>query len=980
MIRLTPLPPSSHGKPVDAFAEARELEGALTRAVKGDVRFDRGSRALYATDGSNYRQIPIGLVVPRDEEDVVAAVAACRRYGAPVLPRGAGTSLAGQCCNVAVVLDFSKYMNGIIEVDAAARVARVQPGVVLDTLRNRAEAHALTFGPDPSTHSRCTLGGMIGNNSCGTHSLLAGKTVDNIDSLRILLYDGTQLTVGPTPEGEVARIVGEGGRRGAIYAGLTAIRDRYGTLVRERFPDIPRRVSGYNLDQLLPENGFHVARALVGSEGTCAIVLEATARLIPSPQHRALVGLGYPDTCRAADHVMEILACGPIGLEGFEGVMVDALRRKGAPSLDLLPDGRGILLAEFGADDPADAAAQARQVIDRLGRLPGAPAARLYTSAEAKAVWRIREAGPRAAISAPGTPPRYEGWDDAAVPPAKLGSYLRDLRQLLDEFAYEAAYYGHFGHGCIHMQVSFDLQSEPGIRKYGAFVERAADLVVSYGGSISGEHGDGQARGALLPKMFGPELMGALREFKAIWDPDRKLNPGKLIDAYPPTENLRLGADFSPLDPRTHFRFPDDERSFAKASLRCIGIGECRKSDDGTMCPSYMATLEEAHSTRGRAHMLFEVLQGEVLADAWNNEHVKRSLDLCLSCKACKSECPTNVDIATYRAEFLSHYYETQQRPLHAYAFGMIDRWARLGSRLPRVANWLSHGPGLEAVARKALHLAPERPLPSLAPVSFRRWSRAHGLPTALSGQRDVILWVDTFNNYFHPETTRAALDVLRAAGLNVSIPRRDLCCGRPLYDFGLLTAAKAYLQRILRELAAEIDAGCPIVVLEPSCASVFRDELRNLFPDDPRAERLRRQTFLLSEFLTREVAGYTPPQLGGTVLLHGHCHQKALMKMDHEESLLRNMGIALEFPDAGCCGMAGAFGYAADTFAVSQAIGERRLLPAVRSASADTAIVADGFSCREQIRHATGRQAVHLAQLISGRRRIGESSLAIGD
>ena len=965
MIQLTPLPPSSHGKPVDAFGQAVELEQELKRNVRGEVRFDRGSRALYATDGSNYRQIPIGLVVPHDADDVMAAVAACRSHGAPVLPRGAGTSLAGQCCNVAIVLDFTKYMHRIVELRPDERFARVQPGVVLDTLRVLAETYGLTFGPDPSTHSRCTLGGMIGNNSCGTHSLLAGKTVDNIESLRILLYDGTQLAVGRTSEPELDAIIRQGGRRGAIYAGLKAIRERYVALIRTQFPDIPRRVSGYNLDQLLPENGFHVARALVGSEGTCAIVLEATATLIPSPPYRSLVGLGYPDTFRAADHVLEILDCQPIGLEGFEGVMVDALRGKGAANLDLLPDGRGILLAEFGASTPAEADGLARCLIDRLQRLADTPNLRLYTSNEAKAVWKIREAGPRAAISAPGRPPRYEGWDDAAVPPAKLGSYLRELRRLLDAYGYEAAYYGHFGHGCIHMQVSFDLQSEPGIRKYAEFVDEAADLVVSYGGSISGEHGDGQSRGALLPKMFGPELMCALREFKSIWDPDRKLNPGKLIDAYPPTENLRLGADFKPLDLQTHFRFPDDGGSFAKASLRCIGIGECRKGDYGTMCPSYMATLEEEHSTRGRAHMLFEMLQGEVVADAWNNEHVKRSLDLCLSCKACKSECPTNVDIATYRAEFLSHYYDTHRRPLHAYAFGMIDRWARLGSTFPGVANFFGHALGLREATRKMLRLAPERALPSLAPVSFRRWARSAGVPiTGTSDRSDVILWVDTFNNYFHPKTSIAALEVLRAAGVRVAIPAHHLCCGRPLYDFGFLSEAKTYLQRIMSELGMEIDAGRPLVVLEPSCASVFRDELRNLFPDDPRAARLRQQTFLLSEYLAQHT-GYAPPHLAGTALLHGHCHQKALMKMEPEESLLRKMGLAVQSPDAGCCGMAGAFGFAADTYNVAQAIGERRLLPAVRAAAADTVVVADGFSCREQIRQSTGRHAIHLAEAV---------------
>jgi len=975
MISLTPLPPSSHAQPIDPFSPSSELEHELRRTVRGEVRFDRGSRALYATDASNYRQIPIGLVVPRDADDAAASVEVCRRYGAPVLPRGAGTSLAGQCCNVAVVLDFTKYMNQILEINPAEHWARVQPGVVLDSLRNQAETYRLTFGPDPSTHSRCTLGGMIGNNSCGTHSLLAGKTVDNVEDLRILLYDGSQMKVGATSDGELEAIIKQGGRRGAVYSKLRLIGDQYSGLIRARFPRIPRRVSGYNLDELLPERGFHVGRALVGTEGTCAIVLEAKLKLIRSPQHRVLVGLGYSDAFAAADHVPEILAFQPIGLEGFEGAIIDGLTLKKAPNLDLLPPGRGVLLVEFGSDEPGHVDGVARQFIERMLRLPGAPTARIFTASEARAVWKIRESGPRAAAAVPGAPPEWEGWDDAAVAPEKLGAYLRDIRRLLDEYKYRAAFYGHFGHGCVHMRVSFDLESEPGIRKYAEFIDRAADLVVGYGGSLSGEHGDGQSRGALLPKMFGAELMTAFRAFKSAWDPDNKLNPHKVIDAFLPTENLRLGADYAPLEPQTHFTFPDDGGSFAKASLRCIGLGECRKRDNGSMCPSYMVTLEEEHSTRGRAHMLFELLQGEIIGGGWNDEHVKRALDLCLSCKACKSECPTNVDIATYRAEFLSHYYESARRPLHAYAFGMIDRWLRVAAVAPRVANMLARAPGIAQLLRKMLHVAPQRTLPALSPFTFRQWAERHGVPTQgrskgrhrhdLEGPRRVILWVDTFNNHFHPETSVAATEILGEAGFTVAITPRSLCCGRPLYDFGLLDEAKQYLQRILVELSPPIEDGVPIVVLEPSCASVLQDELRNLFPTDARATRLRAQTFLLSEFLERHAPGYHPPRLSRTVILHGHCHQKALMKMGDEESVLRKMGVDLRLPDSGCCGMAGAFGFLEHTYAVSQAVGERVLLPAVRQAEADAVIVSDGFSCREQIVQATGRRAVHLADLI---------------
>ena len=971
---IAPLPLSSHAKPVDVFEQAAELERELQRTLKGEVRFDRGSRALYATDGSNYRQIPIGLVIPRDEEDVIATVAACRKFGAPVLPRGAGTSLAGQCCNVAVVLDFTKYMNKILELNPGRGFARVQPGVVLDTLRTQAEQHRMTFAPDPSTHNRCTIGGMIGNNSCGTHSLLGGKTVDNVEQLRILLYDGTQLTVSATTDDEITAKIEAGGREAEVYENLRRIRDDYSDFIRAGFPQIPRRVSGYNLDELLPERGFNVARALVGTEGTCVIVLEAKLKLIKSPQHRTLVGIGYEDAFVAADHVPEILEFKPIGLEGFEGSIVDGLKLKGAPHVDLLPEGRGILLVEFGFDDPAMAEAAANDLLLRVQSGGAATTARIYTKSEARHVWHLREAGPRAAAFAPGAVAEWEGWDDAAVAPEKLGQYLRGIRKLMDEYSYHGSFYGHFGHGCIHMRVSFDLESENGIRKYGEFVERAADLVISFGGSLSGEHGDGQSRGALLPKMFGPELMAAFAQFKAMWDPGNKLNPHKVLDPYLPTENLRLGADYKPQQPKTHFAFASDDGSLAKAALRCIGLGACRKQDGGSMCPSYMVTLEEEHSTRGRAHLLFEMLQGEVIREGWQDEHVKKALDLCLSCKACKSECPANVDLATYRAEFLSHYYEKKARPLHAYAFGKIDRWANMASPLAGLANFLSGSSLFRPLVNKLLGLEATRQIPRFAPRSFRSQLRnrqksagdaSRNQSATTNRKPQVVLWLDTFNNYFHPETSRSALDVLEDAGFDVYILAEHLCCGRPLYDFGMLDEARKYLLNILETLAPQIDTGLPMVVLEPSCASVFRDELTNLFPNHERAKKLRAQTFLLSEFLERHAPTYKPDQFAHKILVHGHCHHKALMKMTDELSLLRKMGAEVTSPDAGCCGMAGAFGFEKEKFAISQAIGERVVLPAVRKEPAQTLVIADGFSCREQIRQATGREPYHLADIL---------------
>ncbi len=766
---------------------AADLEHALKKAIRGpgtEVRFDPGSRALYASDASNYRQVPIGLVVPRDAEDVAAAVAVCREFDAPVLPRGAGTSLAGQCCNVAVVFDFSKYMNRILEVDPDRRFARVQPGVVLDTLRNRAEQHKLTFGPDPSTHSRCTLGGMIGNNSCGTHSLLAGKTVDNVEELRVLLYDGTELTVGATSDAEFDAIARQGGRRAEIYGGLRALASKHASGIRARFPQIPRRVSGYNLEDLLPERGFHVARSLVGSEGTCAIVLDAKVTLVRSPQHRSLVGLGYADAFEAADHVPEILEFKPIGLEGFEGAMVDGLRTKGAANLELLPNGRGILLVEFGFDEPGQAQSTAERLMAALRSSASAPEMRLYSAAETRAVWKLRESGPRAAANIPGAPPRWEGWDDASVAPEKLGPYLRELRGLLNAYGYQATFYGHFGHGCIHMQVSFDLLSAAGVRKYGEFVNDAADLVVRYGGSLSGEHGDGKSRSALLPKMFGPDLMSAFREFKSAWDPGNKLNPHNIVDAVPAVEHLRLGAGYAPLEPPTRFRFPDDGGSMAKAALRCIGIGECRKQDAGTMCPSYMATLEEEHSTRGRAHMLFEALRGEVVR-SWDDEQVKESLDLCLSCKACKSECPTNVDIATYRSEFLSHYYETHRRPLHAYAFGMVDKWLNLASVAPALANAAAAGAGPElAREERARHRRQAKPseacageLPEMGELAERADGRRRRHPVGghlqqLVSSRDHAGGARRAHRRRLPGVHSAGPALLRPSAVRLRLPR----------------------------------------------------------------------------------------------------------------------------------------------------------------------------------------------------------------
>ena len=996
--------------------DADGLEADLCAHLRGEVRFDEGSRALYATDASNYRQVPIGVVIPKDVDDVVKTIASCRKYGVPVLARGCGTSLAGQTCNVAVVIDMSRYLNHVLEVDPQRKLARVQPGVILDDLRHEAEQYQLTFGPDPATHRYCTLGGMIGNNSCGTHSVMAGKTDINIEELEILTYDGLRMRVGQTSEEELERIIAEGGRRGEIYARLKALRDKYADQIRARFPDIPRRVSGYGLEQLLPENGFHVARALVGTENTCVTVLEATVRLVNSPPARVLLALGYPDIYQAADHIPQIITHHPIALEGMDGRMIQDMQRKNLllDDVALLPPGGAWLLVEFGRNTIDEAQSQTQQLMEYLAipsdnaapqlataqslgkealKKTNAPQMKLFTDPKETArIWLVREAALGATGQVPGEKDAWPGWEDSAVPPDKVGSYLRDLRDLLERYGYRWSFYGHFGQGCIHMRVSFDLETSEGIRQFRSFMNQAADLVIKYGGSLSGEHGDGQARAELLPKMYGDELVEAFREFKAIWDPDWKMNPGKVVQPNHMDQDLRLGTDYRPPQPKTHFSFIEDQGSFSKATLRCIGVGKCRRLEGGTMCPSFMVTREEADTTRGRARLLFEMLQGNPLEDGWRSEAVKGALDLCLACKGCKGECPVNVDMATYKAEFLSHYYRGRLRPITAYSMGLIHWWARPASLLPGIVNFFTQTPGLRDIAKALGGIAPQRRIPAFAPQTFKHWFR-HRTPRNVGGPK-VILWPDTFNDHFYPQTAIAAVEVLEAAGYHVEVPLQAICCGRPLYDFGMLDLAKHLLWQILVTLRQQIAEGIPVIGLEPSCVAVFRDELINLFPHDEDAKRLSKQTFLLSEFLLKECIeippanaaaasssaqaggkeGWQPPQREGredkplqqyTALVHGHCHHKAIMKMSAEEAVLEKLGLRFKVLDSGCCGMAGAFGFEKQHYDISIKAGERVLLPAVRAASGETLIIADGFSCREQIAQTTDRRALHLAEVL---------------
>lgn len=955
---------------------ARGLAGELSAAIAGEVRFDAASRALYATDGSNYRQVPIGVVLPRSIDDVIKVVAACRRHGVPILSRGGGTSLAGQCCNVAVVMDFSKYLYRIVELDPSRKLARVEPGCVLDRLRNAAEEHDLTFAPDPSTHTHNTLGGMIGNNSCGVHSVMGGKTSDNIHELDILTYDGLRMRVGPTSEQELAAIIQQGGRRGEIYDALKNLRDKYADQIRARYPKIPRRVSGYNLDELLPENGFNVARALVGSEGTCVTILEASVRLVYSPPVRSLLVLGYKDVFSAADHVTQVLEFGPIGLEGIDDRLVQDMKAIGLHPEDiaLLPPGGGWLLVEFGGATKEEADAKAKKLAHALQQKGDAPSIKLFVDkAEEDLIWKVRESGLGATAHVPNKRITWEGWEDAAVPPERLGGYLHDFRKLLEKYSYQGDLYGHFGQGCVHTRIDFDLETREGIDVFHRFLNDAADLVVRYGGSLSGEHGDGQSKAQFLSRMFGPELVHAFGQFKAIWDPQGKMNPGKVVDPFLPTENLRIGVDYNPVQPVTQFQYPKDSHNFGRTVLRCVGIGNCRRESGGTMCPSYRVTREEKHSTRGRARMLFEMLRGEVITSGWRSPEVKDALDLCLSCKGCKGECPVNVDMATYKAEFMSQYYRGRLRPRTAYAMGLIHTWARVAAHMPRVVNFLSHSP-LCAPAFKALGgIAPQREIPVFASETFVAWFRKRR--AAEPSRPGVILWPDTFTNHFLPDTAKAAVEVLEDAGYRVTLPRRPLCCGRALYDWGMLDLAKHHWHQTLDALASDIRQGTPVVGLEPACVAAFRDELGNLFPANENAKRLAMQTYMLGEFL--EKVDYQPPPLHCKAVVHAHCHQTAIIGMAAEKSLLDKLGLDYTLLDSGCCGMAGAFGFDKNKYETSLAIGEHALLPAVRGMGADVLLIANGFSCREQIRQLAARRALHLAEVLQMALRQRDESMA---
>ncbi|MFD5566844.1 FAD-binding and (Fe-S)-binding domain-containing protein [Streptomyces cadmiisoli] len=963
-----------------------DLQAELREAVRGEVGFDVTSRALTTMDASNYRRVPLGVVAPRDADDVAAALAVCRAHGVPVVPRGGGTSIAGQATGTGVVLDFTRHMNRLVSLDPEARTAVVQPGLVLDRLQEAAAPHGLRFGPDPSTHGRCTLGGMIGNNSCGSHSVAWGTTADSVRELSVLTARGERLRAGR-------------GWTGAP-AGLRALVEGELALLRTGFPELPRRISGYALDALLPEHGTDVARSLCGTEGTLGVVTEAVVRLVAAPRARALAVLGYADESAAADAVGGLLpggsaraggggadpGGGPLTIEGMAADLV--------PSAAGLPRGGAWLFVETGGDTQAEAHARARGLVRAADALD---ALVVTDPAAQRALWRIREDASGTATRLPDGTEAWPGWEDCAVPPARLGAYLRDFRGLLSAHGLRGTPYGHFGDGCIHVRIDFDLLTPKGVAAFRRFSEELAELVVAHGGSLSGEHGDGQARAELLPRMYGPDLVALFERAKAVWDPDDLLNPGMLVRPAPLDAGLRFSVlPREPVD--VAFGYPADGGDFSAAVRRCVGVAKCRTTaleGPAVMCPSYRATGEEEHSTRGRARLLHEMLAGELVTDGWRSTEVRDALDLCLSCKGCRSDCPVGVDMATYKAEFLHHHYAGRRRPAAHYALGRLPVWLRWSARTRAVPliNALARVPPLAHVAKRLAGIAPEREIPRLARRTFSRWweRRRQGAPAAGAGGGLVILWPDTFTEHLSPSVGQAAVRVLEAAGLRVALPptlhlerppvgdgltvaldplsllrgRGRVCCGLTYVSTGQLDHARAVLRRTLDLMEPVLDTAAPVVVLEPSCAAALRTDLPELLHDDPRAARLAARVLTFAETLERHAPHWSPPRVDRPAAGQTHCHQHAVLGDAADRRLRAAAGLTGEL-SGGCCGLAGDFGFVRGHFEISRACAEEQLLPSVRAADGTAVILADGYSCRTQLEQLAGVRGRHLAEVLA--------------
>lgn len=952
-----------------------DIVADLRAAIDGNVDVTRRRRAEYSSDASNYRVVPQVVTFPRTVDEVLAIAEYSRSTSIPLTSRGAGTSVAGNAIGPGIVMDLSRHVNRIHDVDADARTASVEPGVIMGSLQKAAAPHGLRFGPDPSTWARCTVGGMIGNNACGAHSLSFGRTVDNVIDLDVVDGTGRRYL---TSAGENA------------VPGLSELTSANLSLLRTEFGRFDRQVSGYSLEHLLPENGRSLTRALVGSEGTCVVVLGATVRLVEQPHDPVLVVLGYPTMIHAADAVPALLAHRPGSIEGLDARLVDAVRElRGDASVSDLPDGGGWLLVEVSGESLADSLDRARAVM----RDSGAIGSRIFADATtARPIWRIREDGVGLAGRTRKGTQAWPGFEDAAVPPERLGTYLRELDDLLSEHGVEGIPYGHFGDGCIHLRLDFPLDHDGDALR--SFMEDATRLVAAHGGSISGEHGDGRARSELLPLMYSREAVTAFSAFKNLFDPDGLLNPGVLVDPAPMDADLRRPHSL-PLVRRTGFAFAHDDGDMSKAVHRCVGVGKCRvdnSASGGFMCPSYIATADEKDSTRGRARVLQEMANGTLVTDGWRSPEVHESLDLCLSCKACSSDCPAGVDMAAYKAEVLHRTYEGRLRPINHYVLGWLPRWARLAAPLSRLINPVLQLRAVQKIALRMGGMDPRRRIPRFASTSFSRSRRrspgASSSPSgaAVAAQRAggrprVLVWVDSFSDNFSPSIAHSAIEVLEAAGYEVLTPERSVCCGLTWISTGQLNGARAMLTRLVAELRPYADAGIPIVGVEPSCTAVLRSDLPELLPDDPGAMAVSADTYTLAELLAApDPIGpgdrWQPPRLEGQrIIVQPHCHHHAVMGFDADKRLLLGMGADL-VTLGGCCGLAGNFGMEKGHYDVSVAVAENALLPALRDRREDDIFLADGFSCRTQAEQLGDARGVHLAELLTyGRNTAGQGA-----
>ncbi|MER5447072.1 FAD-binding and (Fe-S)-binding domain-containing protein [Streptomyces sp. NPDC002766] len=943
------------------------LVARLAEAAPGlRVETGPGATGFYAYDASNYRVPPRAVVFPRSAADVVAVLRACRETGIPVTARGGGTSMAGNAVGPGVVLDFSRYMNRILDIDPVARTARVEAGVILDALRSAAALHGLTFGPDPSSHSRCTLGGMIGNDACGNRSVRHGRTSRHIEALEIVTADGVRAVADrtglraadPDDTDAVQRVAGlESDVRRLIDGHLASIRTELGR--------VPRQVSGYQLHHLLPEHGFDMARALVGTEGSCAVVTAATVRLVATAQASTLLTLGYDDVVDAAEDVPEILRWNPTAVEGMDEAIVATMRaRRGPDSVTGLPEGRAWLYVELDGDDQAAVDARAAELLDVLraqGRMTGGRVA--HSPAERRSLWRVREDGAGLAARLVDGSESWPGWEDAAVAPGNLAAYLRDFRKLLAAHSLTGVLYGHFGAGCVHVRIDFDLATDTGRAATRRFLSEAAALVVAHGGSLSGEHGDGRARGELLEVMYSHRMIRTFAAFKEIFDPEGLLNPGVIVAPSRLDADLALHTPSEVLPVDTLFSFPHDEDGFAGAARRCVGVGRCRSDAGGVMCPSYRATGEENDSTRGRARLLQEMVRGGTVRDGWRSTEVRDALDLCLSCKACSSDCPVGVDMATYKAEFLHQHYKGRVRPRSHYSLGWLPLTSRLAGYAARPVNALLRGPLGKLLARLG-GVTTRRRIPAFA----SRQALRKALLMARTGEpAKTLLFVDSFTRAFRPEVAGAASRVLADAGMPCTV-EDDLCCGLTWVSTGQLSRARRIMARTVDRLDNGDDR--PIVVAEPSCAAALKRDVPELLGTDA-ARRVAARVHTLTGALTDLAApGWVPPELPDTVVLQTHCHEYATFKGRHPRDLLGRLGVRKVDEAEGCCGLAGNFGFEEQHYDTSMAVADLALRPRLDDIAPRTpaVVVADGFSCATQIDHLAGDRgirALHLAELL---------------